>query len=277
MPFDAMNTPQAFVDIHCHLLPGLDDGPAAWEESLEMAEMAAGDGIAAIVATPHQLGNHPHVTAENVRIHVARLQSMLEHRGIALEIRPGADVRIDPDLTGKILSGEVLTLADQRRHVLLELPHELYIPLDRLLGDLRKAGLTGILSHPERNQGIINRPKILPDLVNQGCLLQVTAGSLNGMFGSRIRNFAESMIEQGFVDFVASDAHSAKHRTPLLSQAFGRVAKLAGHDAALDLFCRNPACVYSGTPLASRAPQNKNHNSSSSNYFFNRTRQFVHF
>ena len=149
-----------------------------------MAEMAAADGVAAIVATPHQLGNHPQVSAENVRVQIARLQSMLQQRSIALEILPGADVRIDPDLTGKILSGEVLTLADQRRHVLLELPHELYIPLDRLLGDL-KAGLTGILSHPERNQGIINQPKILPDLVNQGCLLQVTADSIKGMFGSK--------------------------------------------------------------------------------------------
>ena len=208
-----------------------------------MAEMAAADGIVAIVATPHQLGNYPHITAENIRMQIARLQSMLEQKGIGLELLPGADVRIDPDLTGKILSGEVLTLADRRRHVLLELPHELYIPLDRLLGDLHSAGMTGILSHPERNQGIINQPKILSNLVNQGCLLQVTAGSLTGMFGSRIQNFAESMVEQGFVDFIASDAHGIKHRTPLLSQAFDRVVKLAGYDTAIDLFCRNPARV----------------------------------
>ena len=109
-----MNKPEPFIDIHCHLLPALDDGPAAWEESLEMAKMAAADGIVAIVATPHQLGNYPHITAENIRIQVARLQSMLEQRGIDLELLPGADVRIDPDLTGKILSGEVLTLADRR-------------------------------------------------------------------------------------------------------------------------------------------------------------------
>jgi protein-tyrosine phosphatase len=272
-----MNQPEPFIDIHCHILPALDDGPAAWEESLEMAEMAAADGIVAIVATPHQLGNHPHVTAENVRIQVARLQSMLKHRGMSLELLPGADVRIDPDLTGKILSGEVLTIADQRRHVLLELPHELYIPLDRLLEDLRKAGMTGILSHPERNQGIINQPKILSDLVNKGCLLQVTAGSLTGVFGAKIRNFAEFMVEQGFVDFIASDAHGIKHRIPLLSQAFDRVVKLAGYDKAVVLFCRNPACVYSGMPVTPHAPQYKNHNSFSGNYLLHTARQFVHF
>ncbi len=263
--------------MHCHLLPALDDGPDTCEESLEMAKMAAADGIAAIVATPHQMGNHQHVTAENIRIQVARLQSMLQQRGIDLELLPGADVRIDPDLAGKISSGEVLTLADRRRHVLLELPHELYIPLDRLLDDLRKVGLTGILSHPERNQGIIKQPKILSDLVNQGCLLQVTAGSLTGMFGSKIRNFAESMVEQGFVDFIASDAHGTKHRTPLLSQAFDRVVKLSCYDMAVDLFCRNPACVYSGMPINSHTPQYKNHNSFSGNYILNTARHFVHF
>ena len=272
-----MNQPEPFIDIHCHILPALDDGPAAWEESLEMAEMAAADGIVAIVATPHQLGNHPHVTAENVRIQVARLQSMLKHRGMSLELLPGADVRIDPDLTGKILSGEVLTIADQRRHVLLELPHELYIPLDRLLEDLRKAGMTGILSHPERNQGIINQPKILSDLVNKGCLLQVTAGSLTGVFGSKIQIFAESLIERGFVDFIASDAHGIKNRTPLLSMAFDRVVKLAGYDTAIDLFCRNPARIHAGMQVSPHAPQHKNQNLFCSNSLLNTARQFVHF
>jgi protein-tyrosine phosphatase len=273
----AMKTPEPFVDIHCHLLPALDDGPAAWEESLQMAEMAAADGIAAIVATPHQLGNYAQVSAENIRIQTTRLQRLLQQKGIALEILPGADVRIDPDLTGKLLSGEVLTLADQRRHVLLELPHELYIPLDRLLAELRKAGLNGILSHPERNQGIINQPKVLADLVRQGCLLQVTAGSLTGAFGTRIRNFAEYMVQQGFVDFVASDAHGTKHRTPQLREAFRRVAKLVGFETAVQVFCRNPACVCHGAALAPGTPRHKNQISFSSNRFFGTTRQFANF
>jgi len=93
-----------------------------------MAEMAAADGIAAIVATPHQFGNYPNISAENIRAQVARLQSMLNQRDVALELLPGADVRIDPDLTGKISRGQVLTLADRRANVLLELPHELTSP-----------------------------------------------------------------------------------------------------------------------------------------------------
>ena len=272
-----MNKPEPFIDIHCHLLPALDDGPADWRESLEMAEMAAADGIVAIVATPHQLGNYPQITAENVRMQAARLQSMLERSGIGLELLPGADVRIDPDLPAKVLSGEVLTLADRRRHVLLELPHEVYIPLDRLLSELRSAGLTGILSHPERNQGILNQPNILSKLVEQGCLLQVTAGSLTGAFGSRIKNFAESMVRRGFVDFIASDAHNIKSRTPLLSQAFDRVVEFAGYDTAIDLFCRNPACITAGMTVTPRETQYKNHKSSCSNFFLKTACQFVGF
>jgi protein-tyrosine phosphatase len=272
-----MNPPEPFIDIHCHLLPALDDGPAGWRESLEMARMAAADGIIAVVATPHQLGNYPHITAGIIRAQTARLTSMLEQNGISLELLPGADVRIDPDLPAKISSGEVLTLANRRRHVLLELPHEVYIPLDRLLGELRSAGLTGILSHPERNQGILSRPDILSNLVDQGCLLQVTAGSLIGVFGSRIQNFAESMIKRGFVDFVASDAHGTKSRTPLLGLAFNRVVELGGYDMAVDLFCRNPARVKAGLIITPREARYKNHNSFCSNGFIKTACQFAGF
>jgi protein-tyrosine phosphatase len=275
---ETMNQPEPFVDIHCHLLPALDDGPAAWEDSLTMAEMAATDGIVTIVATPHQLGNYSQNTAEMIRTQTAWFQQMLGRMGIGLLLLPGADVRIDPDLPGKILSGKVLTLADRGRHVLLELPHEVYFPLDRLLRELRSAGLAGILSHPERNQSIINQPNILRTLVEEGCLLQVTAGSLVGLFGSKIQKFTESIVEQGFVDFVASDAHNIKSRTPVLSQAFDRVVELVGYDTAIDLFCRNPACVAAGRPVTPHGKARpKNHNSFSSNLVSDSTHQFVKF
>lgn len=273
-----MNHPEAFIDIHCHLLPALDDGPVGWDESLAMAEMAAADGTAAIVATPHQLGNYPQNSAEIIRAQTTRLQNLLKQRGIGLQLLPGADVRIDPDLAGKVLSDKVLTLADRRRHLLLELPHEVYIPLDRLFERLRSTGLVGILSHPERNQGILNQPNVLLKLVEQGCLFQVTAGSLLGTFGSRIQKFAESMVEQGFVDFIASDAHGIKSRTPVLSQAFDRVVELAGFDTAFYLFCSNPACVLAGTPITPREKSHINkHDSFCNNRFFNTSRQIVHF
>ena len=240
---------ERFVDIHCHLLPGLDNGPSNWEESVAMAEMAAKDGIAAIVCTPHQLGNFPQNTPEIIRDQARRLQRMLLEKGVDLQVLPGADIRIDPDLPRKLCSGQALTLADRGRHVLLELPHELYISLDGLLKELRVRGIAGILSHPERNGGIIAQPEILPKLVRQGCLMQITAGSLLGVFGSRIRSFTEWMIKQRLVDFVATDAHDTKRCAPLLSDAFQRVAELADVEMAVDLCCRNAACVAAGLSL----------------------------
>lgn len=242
-----------------------------------MAEMAVADGIAAIVATPHQLGNYPQNTVEKIRAQTAWLQQILERKGVALQLLPGADVRIDPDLTSKIQNDEVLTLADRRRHVLLELPHEVYIPLDRLLSELNSASVAGILSHPERNQGILKQPNILWKLVEQGCLFQVTAGSLLGMFGSRIKKFAQTMVEQGLVDIIATDAHSVESRIPVLSHAFGRVVELAGYDTANNLFCRNPACVIAGMPITSKGADRKKQTSFRSGLFFNTARQFVHF
>jgi protein-tyrosine phosphatase len=166
-------------------------------------------------------------------------------------VLPGADVRIEPDLVRKIRAGEVVTFGDRRCHVLLELPHEVYVPLERLLDELHAAGLVGILSHPERNRGLLNQPGVLRPLVERGCLLQVTAGSLTGAFGAQIQKFAGSLVEQGLVHFVASDAHGTKTRPPLLRPAFARVVELAGENAAVDLCCRNPKTVAGGGTVRS--------------------------
>jgi protein-tyrosine phosphatase len=238
-----------FVDIHCHLLPGVDDGPSGWEETLPMAEIAAADCVSTIVATPHQLGIYAANHGDEIRVLAGCLQSRLDERGIPLRVLPGADIRIEPGLIAKIHSGEVVTLADQGRHVLLELPHEVYLPLDRLLADFQAEGLTGILSHPERNAGIAARPGVVKSLVDQGCLIQITAGALSGGLGTRVRQVAESLVKQGLVHFVATDAHSPRFRPPVLSRAFRRVAEIAGRDAAVEMFCRNPGAVVSGREI----------------------------
>jgi protein-tyrosine phosphatase len=246
-----VNRPEPFVDIHCHVLPGLDDGASSWDEALAMAEMAAADGIATIIATPHQLGSNAKNTGETIRAATAEFQRFLEQRHVHLQVLPGADVRIEPDMLRRIRAGEVLTLGDRRRHVLLELPHDVYVPLERLLDELDGAGLVGILSHPERNRGLLNQPGVLRPLVERGCLLQVTAGSLTGTFGSQIQKFASSLVEQGLVHFVATDAHSTKTRPPVLCPAFARVAELAGESTAIELCCKNSKAVAAGGAVRS--------------------------
>jgi protein-tyrosine phosphatase len=247
-----MNCPPTFIDLHCHLLPGLDDGPAAAEQSLAMAELAVAEGIETIVATPHQLGNHAGNSAAAIRSAARQFQELLEQRGLPLRVLPGADVRIEPDLREKIRRDEVLTLADRRRHVLLELPHEIYIPLEPMLAELAAAGLTGILSHPERNRGIMSRPEVLRPLIERGCLMQITAESLIGGFGARVGKFAETLVRQGLVHFLATDAHDAVVRPPRMRQAFQRIVELAGERAAVDLCQENPKAVIEGRTIAVR-------------------------
>ena len=203
----------SFADIHCHLLPGIDDGAGDLETTLAMAQMAVDDGIHTIVVTPHQLGNFSHNQGDDIRQQTVLLQRVLAERHIPLEILPGGDVRIEDGMVERIVSGEVLSLGDHRRHVLLELPHELYFPLEMTLTALEREGMTGILSHPERNQGIMRNPSLLEPLVERGCLMQITAGSLMGTFGSRSQELAEWMLEHGLVHFVATDAHGVKSRT----------------------------------------------------------------
>lgn len=258
-----------FVDIHCHMLPGLDDGADSWDESLAMARLAVADGFSTVIVTPHQLGNYGGNDGDAIRLKTRQFQELLNANRVPLTVLPGADVRIEPDLVRKLRAGDVLTLADHRRYVLLELPHELYVPLDRLLGELNAAGLIGILSHPERNQGILSRPQLIEPLVEAGCLMQVTAGSVTGSFGPEILQFSEWMLSQGLVHFLATDAHGSNSRRPLLYRAFQRAEELAGYSAACDICCRNPASVVAdlevrprrrrprGTGLASWLPWRK--------------------
>jgi protein-tyrosine phosphatase len=249
-----MIPPEPFIDIHCHLLPGLDDGPATWEDALAMAKMAYDDGIRAIAATPHQLGNFPQNSPAAIREVAVQMRRLLAQHRIDLEILPGADVRIEPELVDKIRADEVSTLGDLGRYVLLELPHEIYIPLEGLLRELRGAGIVGILSHPERNLGILNQPKALRRLQEEGCLFQITAGSLLGKFGGAAKKFSEWMLKQKLVQIVSTDAHGPKSRMPVLGQAYQIVSQMIGPNGAIDLFCRNPAIVLgvSSSTLQSR-------------------------
>jgi protein-tyrosine phosphatase len=248
-----------FVDIHCHLLPAIDDGASSREEALAMAEMAVADGIETVIATPHQLGSHAKNTGQGIRAAVAEFQRFLQQSRIPLRVFPGADVRIEPDLTERIRRGEVVTLGDHRRHVLLELPHDVYLPLEPMLRELGSAGLVGILSHPERNRGILAQPGVLRPLVERGCLLQVTAGSLTGSFGSQVQRLAISLVEQRLVHFIATDAHSTRTRAPVLGPAFELVKQMVGENVALDLFSRHPAAVAAGGTVLSGNPKPASH------------------
>ncbi len=240
---------EPFVDIHCHLLPGIDDGAKDIAESLAMARLAVADGISTIVCTPHQCGNYACNRSGAIRRSVDELQQVLDGEEIPLQVLPGADVRIESDIIAELQADNILSLADQRRHVLLELPHELYFPLEGLHGNLKAKGITGILSHPERNQGILDQPNLVKPLVELGVLMQITAGSLVGTFGEKVQKFSEDLLCNGLVHFISTDAHSSKRRRPLLQRAYKRAVRLVGEDMALEVCCRNPMSIVKGQDI----------------------------
>ncbi|MCX7392146.1 MAG: CpsB/CapC family capsule biosynthesis tyrosine phosphatase [Planctomycetota bacterium] len=242
-----------FTDIHCHIVPCIDDGATNLAESIAMATMAIADGTSTIIATPHQLGSNKLVTAVRIRQGIDELNRELAVQGIALKVLPGADVRIEPELPKLLRSGDVLTLADKGLHVLLELPHEIYFPLEPLLSSLNKQGLIGILSHPERNRGILAKPSVLESVVDAGGLIQITAGSLTGSFGESSQRLAKQFVRDRMVHFVASDAHDTKRRPFGLSEAFHTVCELADKEMAECICCENPARVAAGDPIQSQS------------------------
>jgi protein-tyrosine phosphatase len=243
------------VDIHCHLLPGVDDGAPDLATALEMARMAAADGTRTMILTPHQLGKFAGNRGDDLRRRTAEFQRELTAAEIPITVLPGGDVRIDDNLPALLQSGEVLTLGDRRRHVLLELPHEFYLPLEGLLELLRRQGIVGILSHPERNAGLLARPEITATLVDAGCLMQVTAGSFIGAFGPNCQRMAEWMLAEGLIHFIATDAHGVTSRRPRLSPAVACITELADEATALDLCSRLPGLVAAGqdVPAGRRA------------------------
>lgn len=211
-----------------------------------MAEMAVANGIRTIIATPHQGGTFAHNSADVICKRVEECQALLDEFGIALRVLPGADVRFGHDLMRDILRGSAMTLGNHRRHLLLDLPHERYVPMENLVADLSQAGIATILSHPERNQGLLKKRELVEQLVDRGCLMQVTSGSLLGTFGPTCQDLAVWMLSRGLVHFVATDAHGMHSRRPLLQRVYEKLAELVGRSEAEELCCHNPGRVAEG-------------------------------
>jgi protein-tyrosine phosphatase len=244
------------IDIHHHILPGLDDGPATPEEALAMARRAAANGIDTIVATPHMLEGVYHVTAAQVRDAVAALNRALNAGPPAdrpprpVTILPGADVHLHEDLLVKLKRGEVLTINDTGVYLLLELPPTV-LPsrMGPFLFEIQSAGIRPILTHPERHPRILERPAELPAWVTGGGLVQVTAASYLGRFGTEAREAAERWTGEGRVHVIATDAHPMPGREPLLAEAAARLETLAGRAEADRLARTNPERIIRGMPL----------------------------
>lgn len=210
------------IDLHCHFLPGIDDGAENIEQALELARLAVADGITVAAMTPHvHVGRYENFQSSIVK-NTEAFQKVLEHKGIALKVVPAGEVRLNADVMDLVASGEApfLGVLDGYRIMLLEFPHS-QIPMgaDKLVQWLLAQKIRPLIAHPERNKDVMRTHAKIEPFVNLGCLLQVTAGSLVGQFGSSAQKAAEYFLEQNWVSVLATDAHDALNRPPNLSLA----------------------------------------------------------
>jgi protein-tyrosine phosphatase len=250
------------VDLHTHILPAVDDGAPDWETSLEMARIAVDDGIRTLVATPHWPGTDEDASrADNVRELTRALQTRLEEAGLPLQVLPGHELVILPELPEELVRGGALCLGDlplspsgpARRaatYALLEMPYQ---PLPFFLRDIifqvQSRGVTPVLAHPERNPTIQLKPETLADYVDAGCVIQISAGSILGQFGPTCRRAAQEIMRHGWMHVIASDAHSARSRPPCLAAARDAAARVIGPELALRSVDAVPAAILAGETL----------------------------
>lgn len=231
------------IDLHCHLLPQIDDGSRSLAESLQMARIAVSEGITVSACTPHILPGVYDNTGPAIVAAIDRLQAELLDADIPLQLVGGADVHVAPDLLDGLRNGRVLPLA-QSRYFLLEPPQAVLPPrFEGYLFSLVSAGYVPIITHPERLSWVESHYGVFARLVRMGVWTQLTAGSLTGGFGKRARYWSEKMLEDGLVHIIASDAHDSERRPPHLTGAYDAAFQFLGHEEALHLVVTRPVGI----------------------------------
>ncbi|MEW6667868.1 MAG: CpsB/CapC family capsule biosynthesis tyrosine phosphatase [Thermodesulfobacteriota bacterium] len=244
------------IDLHCHILPGLDDGSASVEESLAMAKTALQDGIHTVVATPHSLDGMYMNSLGEVTGAVESFRGALAENGLDLRLFVGADVHLCPTMVERVRRGEAVTINNAGRYLLLELPPQtLPEGLHEEIFSLKIHGVTPIITHPERHPAIQRDLGVLRDLISHGALAQVTAMSVCGDFGGLVAACAEAMLGHRLVHIIASDAHSADSRPPVLSRAVEAAEEILGSREEAEWMVEGlPAAILAGRPVEVPVP-----------------------
>lgn len=236
------------IDLHNHLLPGIDDGAKKVEETLEFLRLARRDGVRVIVATPHMKPGVYDNRREAILQRVAMVREAArgdEAEGV--ELLPGAEVYFTADLAARARAGELLTVGDRGRHLLLELPYQ-QIPMhvDDSIFQLRLLGITPLMAHPERVAYYFEDIERVAASVRLGALTQVTAGSLTGKFGDKVRQFALALLQRNLIHVLATDSHDVLYRPPILSEAMRTAAAIVGEAGARRMVQDTPQAILDG-------------------------------
>ncbi|WP_312098335.1 CpsB/CapC family capsule biosynthesis tyrosine phosphatase [Niallia sp.] len=242
------------IDIHCHILPGVDDGAATIEDSVAMANAAVKEGITTIIATPHHKNNQFSNSKSSILTKVNDLNTVLIQENIPLTILPGQEVRIYGEVLEDYYKEEILTL-NHTKYLFIEFPSS-SVPryAERLLYELQTEGIIPIIVHPERNKELQEKPDLLYQFVKNGALTQVTASSIVGQFGKNVKKFSERLIEHNLTHFVASDAHNVHNRSFKILQAFNTIEEIFGSDF-LFLFKENAEILVNNKNVIKEMPE----------------------
>jgi len=239
------------IDLHCHILPGVDDGAKDLAVSLQMARAQVAQGVMAVACTSHILPGLYHNSGPALREATSGLQAVLDQEGIPLRLVTGADVHMAPNFLAGLKSGQLLSIADSR-YVLVEPPHHTAPPqIEDFFFNLVVAGYVPVLTHPERLSWVPSRYETVKKLVRGGAWMQITAGSFTGAFGRNALYWAERMLDEGCVHLIASDAHDVERRPPDLAAGYELVARRVGPDEAQRLVLTRPQGILSDHPPTS--------------------------
>ena len=241
------------VDLHCHLLPGIDDGPDKLEDAIRLARHAVASGIEKSIVTPHILPNRYDNTLAGIREAAAKFRVELADRAIPLTIGYAAEVRIGAEMISLVEEDLLPTLGsvDGYRIVLLEFPDSHILPgSDKLANWLLARNIRPLIAHPERNKEIMRDVATIGPFVQMGCWLQVTAGSVCGVFGPRCQERARQLLERGWVTVLASDAHNMAARMPELEPGRAAAEEIVGEAESWRLVRERPAAITAGNPGA---------------------------
>ena len=247
------------IDLHTHILPGVDDGVKTMDDAVAFARMAAADGVSTIVATPHYRDGFYINARPEVLAGVQAVNERLRAENIPIVVLPGGEIHISADLVARVKSGHAPTLADNGRTVLFELSMSQPQPdLEKLVFQMRLAGLQILFAHPERIRYFQDDVSRYEAVIRLGAFGQITTGSVTGLFGEDVEEFSEELARKRLVHVVASDAHNTQGRPPVLSGALKRLGSWLGDDFARRMTLEFPKAFIEGRdpdlPLGREAP-----------------------